>query len=184
LEPANPADDRPLHDSDLRAELARLWLEAQPAVTGLIRAMVTNRADREDLIQSTAVAIARDFHQYEPDRSFTAWAVGVARYRVLSYYRDHKRDRHVFTEDMVKQLADAACNVAPRLSDREVALETCMQKLKPEQRRLLELRYAKDIEVSVIAERIGVAPNTLTVSLRRIRKALADCIERRITDRG
>lgn len=184
LEPENHPNARPLEDADLRAELARLWLDAQPAVTGLIRAMVTNPADRDDLIQTTAMQIARDIHQFNRDQSFTAWAVGVARYRVLSYYRDHQRDRHVFSEELIDRMADAACTASARVSDREVALEACMRKLKSDQRRLLELRYGQDVEVAAIAERIGVSPNTLSVALRRLRIALAECIQRRLATGG
>ena len=183
-ESTDQPDLRPLHDSDLRAELAKLWLEAQPAVTGLIRAMVTNPADRDDLIQATAMAVARDFNQYNHDQSFTGWAVGIARYRVLAYYRDTQRDRHVFGDELISRLADAACKASLRVSDRELALEACLRMLKPDQRRILELRYGKDIEVAAIADRIGVSPNTLSVTLARLRKALAQCIQQRLASGG
>src|SRR5690606_5033835 len=76
-------------------ELARLWIQSQPAISAYLSANVIDVHHAEDLVQEVAQVVAEKFDEYDRDRSFTSWALGIARHRLLKYYRTRSRDRLV-----------------------------------------------------------------------------------------
>jgi len=160
--------------------LARLWASAMPAIEAFVGAAVRDPNDRDDVIQATSEYLARNFERFEEGTSFTAWAVQVARYRVMELYRDRSRDRLMLTGDALDAIAKVAPQMSQEQSDRAEALDQCMQHLGENQRRLIELRYTQSLKPATIAERMGKSPNTISAALLRIRKALRKCIEARL----
>ena len=65
-------------------EVTRRWTLAVPAVSAFVTSLVGDFQDRDDVLQDTAVAIMESFDQYDPDRPFLAWALGVAATRSTS----------------------------------------------------------------------------------------------------
>lgn len=161
--------------------LAGLWASAMPTLEAFVASSVRDANDREDVIQATSEYLARHFGDYEPGTSFTAWAVKVARYRVRELYRDRSRDRLMLTGEALDSLARVAPQLSVELTDRQEALDQCMKHLGGKQRRLLEMRYTQSLSPAMIAERVGKSANTVSAALLRIRKALRECIEARLT---
>ncbi|MFK7790385.1 MAG: sigma factor [Phycisphaeraceae bacterium] len=95
------------HLDDSRTRLTLLWTTAQPMVMAFISSMVPNHTDAEDVLQRTAYDIATNFEQYDPDRPFIAWAIGIAKYKVLDYRRDMSRSKVVFNDAALESIADA-----------------------------------------------------------------------------
>ena len=66
----------------------RLWTAAQPAVSGYVRSLVRDRAVADEVLQETSLVLFRRFEEYDEQRPFVAWALGIARFQVLSLNRD------------------------------------------------------------------------------------------------
>lgn len=164
--------------NDSRTRLTLLWTQAQPVVMAFIRSMVPNAADAEDVLQRTAYDIATSFDDYDPQRPFVAWAIGIAKYKVLEYRRDAGRQREVFNDAALEHLAVAYADRADAMSDHARALRDCLNKLSDKARLLIEMRYMQNLRPATIAERIGTTANTVSNALSRTREALRDCIER------
>ena len=56
------------------------------------------------------------------------------------------------------------------------ALQICLDKLQPQQRKMILMRYTSDGSVPEIAEAIGRPARSVSVTLSRIRKTLFDCV--------
>ncbi|MBX2850909.1 MAG: sigma-70 family RNA polymerase sigma factor [Phycisphaeraceae bacterium] len=155
-------------------------------IEAYIRSLVPDAHDRDDVLQETAKQVAVMFDQYDPERPFANWAVGIARLRVLECRNRRRREGKMFGGDMLNTVATAILEVQPEMSQRIAAMEQCVKKLKPRHRTLLDLRHTDDLDVTTIAERVGVKPNTISVALYKIRTKLAECIKRRVEaeDRG
>jgi len=162
--------------------LARLWSSAMPSVEAFISASVRDPHDRDDLIQQTSEYLARNFHKYEAGTSFVAWAISVARFRMLELWRDRSREKLLLTGDAIESVAEAAIQLQPEISEREEALAQCMQQLGGEQRRMLEMRYSHGLKPAMIAERVGKSANAVSAALFRLRMALRRCIEKHLAD--
>ncbi len=68
-------------------ELARLWVQSQSVISAYITANVLDVQHAEDLVQEVAQVVAEKFDTFDRSRSFISWALGIARNRVLKYYR-------------------------------------------------------------------------------------------------
>lgn len=172
-----PNDDA---TTEAMVQLAKLWASAMPAIEAFVGSAVRDPNDRDDVIQATSEYLARNFAQFEEGTSFTGWAVQVARFRVMELFRDRSRDRLMLTGDALEAIAKVAPQMTQEQSDRQEALDQCMQHLGENQRRLLELRYTQSLKPATIADRMGKSSNTISAALLRIRKALRTCIESRL----
>ena len=73
--------------------------------------------------------------------AFEAWALWLAKSRVIDHYRVSGREKLVFSEQLMDQFADSLIARQSEQSERGVALEKCVEKLPDKSRLLLELRY-------------------------------------------
>ena len=172
-------------DANKMGEMAVLWSGAQPIVANYLRATVLNFHDAEDLVQQVAYAAALRFDEYDPERPFIPWALGIAKYKVLEYRRKTNSDRLMFGEAALDRIRNAYGQMSDQsIADRQLAVQRCIAKLPPRARAVLEMRYMQDIKPGRIAERIGATANAVSLLLSRTRKALGQCVKQNLQDPG
>ena len=153
---------------------------AQPVVSSFIGAMVRDFSDRDDVLQETAVAVLESADRYDPDRPFVAWALGIARNQIRMYLRRDTRERLVFDDAVISQLADSFAAVGSDDVHRLGFLRDCLQRLDPRDQQLFQMRYAEDLKPAAIGERLGMAANTVSKALQRLRDQLRICVDRAV----
>jgi RNA polymerase sigma-70 factor (ECF subfamily) len=161
-------------------ELARLWIQSQPAISAYLTANVLDVHHAEDLVQEVAQVVAEKFDEYDRERSFTSWTLGIARNRLLKYYRSRSRDRLVLSEAALAQLGSALERVEHEAEDRRNALRMCLERVEGRRRRVLEMRYGENVKVNEIAQQLGMSSDGVSVMLHRIRSMLHACIEKQL----
>jgi RNA polymerase sigma-70 factor (ECF subfamily) len=162
-------------------EFVGLLLQVQPRIYAYIRAQIPIRADAEDVFQETVMALWSDFAAFQPDGSFLAWAYGFARNKVLHYQRTYARQKRLFSEEAVRQIASEAEAMAEELGSVQDALRNCLTKLRPEDREVVQRCYGTDMTVATVATQLGRSVNTIKSVLKRCRRALYDCIRRTLS---
>jgi RNA polymerase sigma-70 factor, ECF subfamily len=167
------------NDSGTR-ELTRQWTQAMPAVVAFLRTRVARFHDAQDLLQEVASEIVVKFDQYDPSRSFTAWALGIARNKLKLYYRQSATHKRVLNDLVMIRLAAAVEKVYEDLGETSWALDHCLKKVDSRGRELLTLRYVDDLTHCEIAARKSVGVSAIKVALHRLRAALLHCIEDRL----
>lgn len=160
--------------------MTELWYAHQPAISAYLYAAVPNFHDAEDLTQQVAVAVARDFDQYDPATPFLRWAIVIARNRVLNHRRSFAMSKVVFSQDTLDALAQAAPDQKPITTAYKAALDTCLDQLQNKSREVLNLRYEQDLRTKEIATRLGMTANAVSVLLHRTRTALAQCMKKKL----
>jgi RNA polymerase sigma-70 factor, ECF subfamily len=158
-------------------ELATLWTSAQPAVAAFIRVFVPDSNDSDELLQETAVVLVRRFQEYERHRPFVAWAIGIAKMKVLTYRRNKALDRHVFDEVLVEHIAEDCQQLAEEDRPIHDFLVRCISELDARAREAIRLRYANEMKTPRIAEALGVSHGAARMLLTRARTALRLCVE-------
>ena len=156
----------------------RHWTLAQPVVSAFIGSLVRDFTDRDDVLQETAVALLESADRYDPTRPFIAWALGVARNQVRLYLRRTARERCTFEDAIVDDLTNAFSVVSPQEIHRLSFLRECLQRLDSREQLLVQLRYAEDLKPADIGKRLGLAANTVSKALQRLRDQLRACIDR------
>lgn len=174
---SNPPEPTPNEQSQ---SLARLWVRAQPSVSTYIWSAIRDFHAAEDILQDVAEDAAKSFSRYDSAKPFLAWVMGIARFKVIDYYRKNDRDAHIFDSEVLEHLSTAFEAVFPESSPRQEALERCVEKLPPKSRRLLEMRYEMEMKPAKIAEQVGTTSGSIRVLLTRVRTALGDCVEKRL----
>src|SRR5690606_29936534 len=115
---------------------------------------------------------------FEPGTNFRAWAFAVARFEVLAHLKKHKREGIVLLDD---ELLDLVAHEAPdalAASDlRLAALERSLNKLRPQDRELLDHGYRSNLGLDGFAARVGRSASALAVTRRRLRGSLRRCVQ-------
>jgi RNA polymerase sigma-70 factor, ECF subfamily len=169
------------HETSTSNEFAVLWATAFPRLRTFVLMCVPSYHDAEDIIQETAVAAASDFDRYDPDRSFMAWVLGIARNRVLRHWRSKGTAKQILLDEQtLLQVEDAFIKIELNPDPRQEALEACLGQLTDRARRLVENRYVHGLDMERLAVRMGITVKSAYSQLYRIRQALADCMRRRL----
>ena len=172
--------DRKSGETESRQQFTHLWLVAEPSVSAYVFASISGFHDAEDVVQQIAQELARRFEQYDPDRPFVAWALWIAKSRVIDFYRRSKRDHLVFSDELLDQLGRAIAEQSTERHERREALEQCLEHLPERSRQLLDLRYLEEMPADEIATVTDSTAGSVRVLLTRVRGALTECIHRRL----
>lgn len=172
--------NRKSRETESRQQFTHLWLQAEPSVSAYVFASVSGFHDAEDVVQQIAQELARRFEQYDPDRPFVAWALWIAKSRVIDFYRRSKRDHLAFSDELLDRLGQAIAEQSTERNERREALEQCLEHLPERSRQLLDLRYLEEMPASQIATVTDSTAGSVRVLLTRVRGAIAECIHRRL----
>ncbi|MEM7010428.1 MAG: sigma-70 family RNA polymerase sigma factor [Verrucomicrobiota bacterium] len=166
-------------------EFTRLWTEAQPSVSNYIHSLVRDPAAARDLVQETAVTLVGKFADYDHSRPFIAWALAFAKFRVLGYNRDEARSFVTFDSELLDKYTAAWAKPVPAAaSNREAALDACLEQLRGNARKLLRFKYVEELNSKEIGEKMNRNSGSIRVSLQRIRETLRACVEQRLQAEG
>jgi RNA polymerase sigma-70 factor, ECF subfamily len=158
----------------------RALTECQAALHGYCQAALGHSEEAKDAWQRTNVVLWRKAHEWDRTTKFLRWALGVARFEVLAVIRDRQRERLVFDGDVAELMADAAAAEAEAHGPRYEALAHCVDKVLPRQREVLVAHYVFGQPLPEVAASHGMGLSAVKVLLFRLRRSLADCIERQL----
>jgi len=94
------------------------------------------------------------------------------------------RDRHEFDQEFVEAVATTASDEAEWFESRRKALGDCVDKLKAQDRDLLRSCYGEGGTIKTAAERLDQPAKRVYKALARIRQALFDCVQRKLSAEG
>jgi RNA polymerase sigma-70 factor (ECF subfamily) len=165
--------------TDRKAEFAAQLARHQTQLFGYIYSLVRDLDDADDLFQQTSLVLWDKLDQFDSSRSFVGWACGVARYEVLNFLRARSRHRLYFSDELNLALIEAQEQLeGEQLEERRDALAGCMKKLRERDQDLLAACYAKATGIREVARNRGRSTQSVHNSLRRIRRALFECVRR------
>ena len=163
------------------AEFVHLLTSSQDWLRAFVRTLMPRVDEAEDVLQRTNLVLWSKADQFAPDTNFRGWACQVARYEVLAYRKEQRRDRHVFGDVLLGLLADEAEERLSAAGDPRDHLENCLERLPAVQHRLILERYREGGSVQQIARRDGRSAESISAKLYRIRKTLLDCLQRQMS---
>lgn len=169
-------DDRVPPDAEFVQEFTR----NQRRLFLLILTQIHDPIEAEEVLQNVNVIIWKKCGQFQAGTNFLAWSAAIVNYEVLKYRSRRSRERLVFSEEFLATVAAETVEHSEELEQRRSALKECIQRLRPQDRELIEQRYAPGESGKNLAEQIGRPANSVYQSLGRIRRTLMECIQRRI----
>ena len=166
--------------------IVHLIAEHQMALRGFVSAMMPGNADVNDVVQETNHLVWRKRAEYESNTNFKAWMLTMAKFAVMSAWRDQKRRKEsLVPEEVLVKLMDESVEEADTVAaPRHEALRECIDTLRPVDRALILKRYFEDYRVTQLSSEVGRSADSLKMSLLRIRNLLAVCVKRRLAAWG
>jgi RNA polymerase sigma-70 factor (ECF subfamily) len=177
--PSEPS--QPL-SAERQEEFVGLLNAAHGLLLRYVMSLVANRHDAEDVLQRASLVMWRRFSTFEAGTDFIAWATTVAFYEARNFQRVTGRSRVEFDDDLMRTLAAERVEHVRHWSLRAEALEHCTHKLDAASRQLVKAIYTDGVQVVDLARRQGCAPKTISNKLTFIRRALAECVQRRMAE--
>lgn len=152
----------------------------QQRLFAFVVSLAPSWVDADDIFQSVSLVLWRKWRNYDPDRSFLDWAMGVARIEVRKHMAMQGRSDRMLSEEAMmmieSEIEQANDSIDPRLH----ALETCLDKLPRKHRSLLNQCYASRVKIKEVAVSHGLSCSALYGRLKRIREILHKCIDRSV----
>lgn len=163
-----------------RSHLDRLLTEHRNQIYHYIFSLVPNDVDADDICQRCSIVMWRKFAEFDRDRSFLAWACGIAHYEIQNFRRSAGAGRMVFSSDVVQSLATQLEHLdGHTTADRLTALQSCLKHLPARDRLLVHEVYWNGRNYEEVAQHCGFSLRTAYNRMHLIRRRLLDCIARK-----
>ncbi len=168
-----------------RDNLEALVRTHQAEVFRYVRYLGAEASVAEDLVQETFLAA---FRSPNPPEALevcrqAAWLRGIARNLFLMHCRRLRQSPVRVDSDYLERAETFWSTEFLRAGDGFdylKALRSCLPQLADKPRRLLDLHYAQQKSRAELARLFAMTEDGIKSSLRRVRAALADCIQQRL----
>lgn len=161
-------------------QFMRLFLQSERELLRYVMVLVPNVNDARDVVQETAVALWQSIEKFDPARPFVPWACRFALNEARRHLRSASRRRRLIDDDVAALLESRRVELAPRLDRRREHLRDCLARLPADQYRLVLGYYFDEDSIEALATQLGRGTDAIYKSLQRIRRALHECIERKV----
>jgi RNA polymerase sigma-70 factor (ECF subfamily) len=162
-------------------EFVSLYMQHSLRIRGFVRTLVPIQPDAEDVFQEVGRTLWAKFDQYACGTSFLAWALTIARFKVLEYRRIKMRLPTSMSDTVFDLIAEEMVAAKETEGPQLTALSECLQMLPQRDRELIDARYRHGQSTKAVAATQSRSIDAIYRSLRRIHKALFTCIQRRIS---
>jgi len=150
------------------------------SVYNLTYRMLGNPADAEDAAQETFLRAYANLRSYDPSRKFSSWLLAIASNHCIDQLR-RRRIQWVSVEDLPPweslqaRTPDPEETAVRRADDQHIA--ALLEKLPPDYRLAVVLRYWYDYSYEEIAEITNSTVSAVKSRLHRARRTLAALLE-------
>ncbi len=143
-------------------------------------AMLRDAALTDETHQTVFVQAWRDLERFKGDSSFKSWLFAIARHRCLDALKIRRRFFKRFeARETLPDGADPSPSAEAKLAHASLGgpLSRCLDKLTPEVRSAVLLRYREGISYTEMADIAGEQAGTLQRRVARALPALRACLE-------
>lgn len=164
---------------------AELMGRYRDAIYYMLLKMVNNASDAEDLTIEAFGKAFKNLSQYAPNYAFSTWLFKIATNNCIDFIRK-KKASHVSLDQNDEEHEKASHEVQASIPDPEEnlinqqkakLLRNVVTKLKPRYRKLIELRYFRELSYEEIAEELELPIGTVKAQLFRARELLYNILK-------
>lgn len=156
----------------------------QAELLAYVHSLMPGDPSVKDVVQRANIVAWKKRSRFQQGTNFRAWIFAIARLEVRAHHKDCKRKSWLIVDDeLAERITDTMMQAADAqpMDDLRLALEACMQKLRPAEKDLINHRYYSDQTLDDYARSQNRTVGSLKVTLFRIRASLKRCIESRVS---
>lgn len=162
------------------ARFFKLYSGVSSRIYSYLIIMIHNRDSAEELVQETAAVLWSKFDEYEEGTNFGAWAISIARLKALEFLRKRKKSQMIFDNRFYEIVSEQAAKSSEDLPIHIEALRKCFEKLSGNQKKLLSMRFKKNISIKNISQVTGRPLGSLYHSFSKLTRGLRNCIDKQL----
>lgn len=147
-------------------------------INSFIFCMVPNESDAEDIMQDTTITMWEKFESYKYGTDFAAWAVTIAKYKILEFRRKGRMKHLQLDEHVLELLEKENTCLFEDTEQRTRALRHCLQKLPQTDLDFIKLKYSQGLTAKKMSHRIGISLAAVYRINSRLNALLLGCIHR------
>jgi RNA polymerase sigma-70 factor (ECF subfamily) len=158
------------------AEFIQLLTSNQSRIYAYILSLVFDPDQANDVLQQTNAVLWKKSEEFELGTNFIAWSFRIGHFQVLAHRKKIQRDRLIFDDDLVGELAKVTTGFDETFEMRQRLMRNCLENLNDRQRDLIRRRYSIGANVAKIATDVGSSVNAIKQVLFRARRNLIECV--------
>ena len=152
-------------------------------VSSLIRRMIKNEEDVQDLVQETFIKAYNALASFQSAYSFSAWLYRIASNNCIDFHRKRKiqiislNQKHYDSEDEEEmEIEDSSYlpDIKMMNEEKKKALQDAFDKLPENYKAIMKLRHEEDLDYNEISEKLNLPLGTVKAHLYRARKMMYD----------
>ena len=161
-------------------------LKYQPALEGMLTALVGDVNTAQDLFQEVALIMTRKREEATEDCAFLAWGRRIALNVVRDFRKKMARRKvRLLGDEVLEQMAAVFEETDDSYWEaRRAALEKCVDALPERSREVLRRRYVEAVPAETLAAGLSTNRNALDALVFRLRKTLLHCVQARLQSEG
>ena len=153
-------------------QFTKQWSTSERVIRLYLNSAIYNRADAQDVLQRVALCAYQKYDEYDASQSFQGWLFGIAKFEVLSYFRNLGRNPEVIDSEISERLADNMEDQSEAISreddERREKLEQLLTQLPEKAQELVRLRFFENREYDEIARLLNTNEGAVRTALSRI----------------
>lgn len=145
--------------------------------------IVKNKTVAEELTNIIFTKVFENLNLYKPRFKFNSWLYKIATNEAIDYLRNKKHN--IVTDHSIDDIQETCYdddNPESVLNQKEniATLLEAVDKLKPNYRRMIKLRYFEELSYEEISKRVNVPIGTVKATLHRAKQSLIKIIQNQI----
>jgi RNA polymerase sigma-70 factor (ECF subfamily) len=162
-------------------QVQQLFVKHQSGLKAFILSLQPDFTEAEDILQEVFLVVTRKAGEFAEGSNFMAWALTIARFKVLEALRRRKAADQALSEQVIETL----CTTPPEegfFEARLAAVRVCLERLAPRMQEVVRLRYFSECRPGEIARLLSWTPNSVNVALSKARRLVYECVVRRLRE--
>jgi len=145
-----------------------------------IFSLLPNHADAEDVFQRCSLVLWQKFSEFDSERSFFAWACGIAFNEVRYFMRTNRSRRLMFDTELIAEISKVRRTHDDDAEDVLAHIADCLKRLSRQDRSLVRKAYGNSGTIKNFAESTSSATQTIYNNLARIRRLVRECVRQKL----
>ncbi len=171
-------------DSDAFAILEKKYSKV---IASLIRKMIKDEDDVDDLTQETFIKAFNALHTYKPEYSFSSWIFRIASNNCIDFLRKKRfstisLDKPIESDndDLYIEVEDTSLTPDVQLinDEKKKIIFDAVESLPDNYKLIIKMRHFEEMDYCEISQKLGIPLGTVKANLFRARKILAIALKR------
>jgi RNA polymerase sigma-70 factor (ECF subfamily) len=175
-------------ESEIIQHAAAEFIRDRHRLGAFVNGLLRDAHLAEDVLQEVWVRLAAEVAKGKRLENQAAWCRGVARNLVRRHWEQQQSARVVADSAVLETFLDRVELAFAEVDDahadwttRQQALDECVAALPERSRQMLTLRYESRASMHEVARAMGQTFESVTKTLYRVRRALLECVERKVS---